>query len=379
MREKPIVYDILVDLLIGLVLVACAGQATITSMSSPTDESPALPLTTTAAPGESSVPMGTPSASVPISVTIRPTSTSTVTPTVSPPPSTFPTASPSATPPLKEWQGVPLGPADVKLAAEQETFVVLQSTASLDAVEAFYRDRMRADWVLFERLRTPQTRFGGEAVFLLFWRPERTVCLLMAEELTTSSHKTVITVSKDCTTLRMTAENLRTRPWAAPAGIAWHVWESPTFRLRYPSSWMEDKRLFQQPYCQPGSGIRCLAGFVYRDEKRQGLLSVIAQPYPEGKTLSEAAIAAWQEGVKATPGLVWVVGEPIRLEDDTQAVQILSTYWAAEVPGILVAVYVARGETLYSLTGTVAGEQKEMWVLGEVVGAMIRSFHLLQE
>lgn len=379
MKEKPVVYCILADLLIGLVLVACAGQATITSIPSPTNESPALLLTTTAAPGKSRVPMVTPSAPVPTSATIGPTPAPTLTPTASPSPGILPTPSPSATPPLKAWQGVPLGPAGVELAAQEETFVVLRSTAPLDAVEAFYRDRMRADRVLFEHLRTPQTRFGGEAVFLLFWRPDQTVCLLAAQDLTTGSDKTVVTVSKDCAALRMTAENLRTRPWAAPAGIAWRVWESSIFRLRYPSSWMEDKQLFRQPYCQLDTEIRCLAGFVYRDAKGQGLLSVIAQPYPEGKTLSEAAVAAWQEGARAVPGLTWVVGEPIRLDDGTPAIQILSTYWATEAPGILIAVYVASGETLYALTGTVAGEQEGIWPLNEMLGAMIRSFRLLEK
>jgi len=260
------------------------------------------------------------------------------------------------------------------IAAEEGAFVILESAASRDTVEAFYQAHLaETGWVLFERLQAPENRFGGKAVFLLFWQPGQAACVLAASA---PRQKTSITLSKDCATTRMTAENLRTVPWAAPDGVMWSLWEAPTFTLRYPTDWTEDEGLFQQPYCQQANDIRCLAGFTYRGEKGPGFFSLIARPRPSSKSLEELAIESWRDGAKTVPNLALIAAEPIRLDDGISAVQILSFYKLAEEWGILLAVYVATDRDLYMLTGTVVGEPKPILELSQVVGAMARSFHL---
>ena len=367
-----------------ITLVACVGQPDKSIPSATTRLPTTVSATTTPTTMQSIAPTRTLTAAIVSSLTSAPSPT--VAATVPSSPSPSPTASPaptaSSTPSIERWRGLPLGPPGAVLAAEEEQFVVLESTVSLDVVEAFYRNQMaEPEWVLFECLRAPQTRFDGEAVFLLFWQPGQSACVLAttAADIATADTLTVITVSMDCATTRMTAENLRTAPWAAPEGIAWRQWETDTFTLRYPSDWAEDERLFEQPYCQPGTGIHCLAGFVYREKKGEGHFSLVARPRRSSKSLEELAIEAWKEGARATPGLVLVAAEPIRLDDGTQAVQVLSLSQAAGEPAIFLAVDVATEQDLYMLTGIMTGDSARIFELSEVIGAIARSFHLTGE
>lgn len=280
------------------------------------------------------------------------------------------------------WQNLPLGPPGTVLAAEEDTFVVLESMASLDKVEAFYLSQLaEPKWMLFERLWASETRFGGQAVFLLFWQAEGAVCILATSDPTADvgSRSSVINVSTDCATTRMTAENLRAVPWSVPEETEWQTWDAPTFTMRFPGEWTEDARFYQQPYCQPDSGIRCLVGFVFRGGGVEGYFGMTSRPRPAGKSLEELAIAAWQEGASATPGLALIAAEPIRLDDGTQAVQILSLVQAAGEPGMLLSVDVATEQELYNLTATMAGDRDRLFELNAIVSAMNRSFHVLEK
>ena len=233
--------------------------------------------------------------------------------------------------------------------------------------------------MLFERLRASDTRFDGEALFLVFWKPEEAVCILAsnATDMTADAPaKTVLTVSPDCASLRMTADSLRTAPWAAPEWVAWREWQGQGFSMHYPSNWIADTRLAQQPYCQPGTGIRCVGAFMFRNEDVEGIWTVIAKARPPDKSLSKLAIEAWDEGGKAAPSPGWVVAEPVTLDDGTEAVQILSTWTAGDQSGILTSVSVATEKEHYMLAGTAGGKPDAIFAVSELLSAMMRSFHL---
>lgn len=274
------------------------------------------------------------------------------------------------------WRGLPLGPSGAIRLAEEETFVLLESAASLEEVETFYQEHFNAaGWLPVQRLRTTQTRFEGGALFLRFWQPDQSVCILATS---TPEQKTAITVSQDCAATRKTAENLRTAPWAAPAGVQWKLWEGAGFNLRYPAAWAEDETLAQQPFCQ-SADISCLVGLAHEEGDAVGFFSIIGRPRPGSQSLEAFAFESWRRGAAAYPGLTLIAADPISLEDGTPGVQLISVYRTQEEWGLLITVDVATEQNFYSMTGTVAGEPRHLLELSEVADAMVRSFHLVTE
>ncbi len=363
--------------------VGCnAGQEVITtpvptSTTIPTQTATSMP-TDTPTPTSTSTPTAT--------VTDTPTRTPTATPTDAPTLTVTPTFSPTPTVPIssetpdhEQWHGLTIGPPGTEWAAEEETFLVLESVDSLNTVETFYRDSMtEGDWIQVERLQALETRFGGEAVFLLFWQPDQSVCVLASNvtEQASVGKMTSIFVSLDCASARMTADKLRTVPWEKPGSVEWQTKATSTFVVDYPVGWEEDASLDQRPLCQQ-TGINCLVAFGYQNSNAQALFSIISWPSREpSKSLVEQSIQAWEDGSKTIPDIFLIAVEPIWLDDGTEAVQIISGFPMSEGFGFMLSTTTVRDGDFYMLGGTILGDLPHLLELNEVAAAMARSFSL---
>lgn len=329
----------------------------------------------------------------------RTTGTSTPTPTVAPTPlspapsmtATAPSSPPSSpiaaatTPPSepeKAWQGLPLPPGTHTIAEEQEGILILDTTASLEEVEAFYQEQMAKEWILFERLHSSQNRFGGRVFYLMFWRPKSSAesqpmnpvaCIFAGSNRTDA---VTVTLSTECLKARILADRLRTAPWALPDTVTWTERETDAFSLKVPEGWQEDPQFFRQPYCRAGGDIRCLAGYRYQDDSVLAQFSIVARPRPQDKSLGELAVESHQEAVAAYPEVGLILMQQIGMDDGMEAIQTTNTLVAAGTPGILLTFHMVDDLNQYILHGTVAGRPDRLFALAEVLSAMARSFHL---
>jgi len=279
---------------------------------------------------------------------------------------------------LAQWHGLSLGPEDADPLQQDDHSVVLLSQEPLARVEEFYLARMaEAEWVLLEQLHAPETDFGGDVSFLFFWQSERTVCVLISSEPTSGS--TVIKVSEDCGALRETAEDLRAKPWDAPAGVAWREWLGDSFTVHYPSGWKQDASLSRQPYCQPGTNIRCLAAWVVGNESADALIVLVSKPRPSGKSLEELAVEGLRQVVAVGVDLELIAAESIQLDDGAQAVQLISRLIIGNEQALFTTVSMTTEADFYSLTATITGNSQRVFELNSVVLAVARSFHFIDQ
>jgi len=280
----------------------------------------------------------------------------------------------------EQWRGFPIDLPNTAQVAQQEEFIALETSATLEAVVTFYQQRLQPSWTLFEQLWAEQTRFAGRAVFLLFGKAPQAVCILATTANDPAAgDKNLVTLSTDCAALRLTADHLRTVAWNPPGEGIWKQWSGDRIALRYPAGWREDQRLSQMNYCRPGSGIHCLLALARRDQDVEGILTLTSKSRPAGQSLSDVAVKAWQDGAQATPGLIWVVGQRIQLDDGAEAVQIISTVPVDSGMGIISTMTVASNEEVYMLTGSAVGESEAVLTMSELLCAMMRSFHLTDQ
>lgn len=371
----------------GLILLLLGGclapaQPAQYPIAMPTLEESSVPVKPTSVPVATGTSTPTPTTKTVTSIPPSPTSSMTATIPSSTPNLPIAPEVISTSEPDEAWQGLPLPPGAYTIADELENMLILDTTASLDEVEAFYQEKMAKEWILFEQLHSPQNRFGGEVFYLMFWRSElsaqpeqmsQVACILAGSDRTDT---VAVTLSTECLMARTLADKLRTVPWTLPDTVTWTEPEADTFSLKVPMGWQEDAQFFGQPYCQTGSGIHCLAGYRYQDDSIFAQFSIATRPRPQDKALIDLAIESHQEVIDAYPQVGLILMQQIRLDDGMEAIQTTNTLVAADTPGILLSFYVVDDLNQYILQGTVSGQPERLFIMAEVLSAMARSLHL---